>query len=83
MIDFEGLFFDFDFEENYAQTLKLHNTIIGYESELDSDDDTPTKFLDQQNIAQVSTDTDGNGDNRHESMFCQSFQFIGGEKKNI
>ena len=66
----EGLFADFDFEENYVQTLKLHNTIIGYESELGSDDDTPTKFLDQQNIAQVSTDTDGNGDNRHESMFC-------------
>ena len=50
-------------------TMKLDNTIIGYESEFDSDDGKPTKFLDQQNISQVNADTYGNGDSRHESMF--------------
>lgn len=71
--------------------MKLDNTIIGYESEFDSDDGKPTKFLDQQNISQVNADTYGNGDNRHESMFSywkrdskfQSFQFICGEKKEL
>ena len=36
-----------DFEENYVQTLNLYNIIIGHESEFDSGDYVPTRFLDQ------------------------------------